>query len=255
MATNNDGVLKKEQPFEKPVYVDYSRILHNLMRASSYTIEKYGAHFGASDYMREQHRMSHEMLRYFREEAILDFKNPPKMRHVNPVLQIQLVENMVKSQVLVPYGRDIFVDSNWMPNDFLLRQLLLRQGIYSGETALYLWDLNDQFPYNIYMTFRRGYRLQKNILSENVIPRQGNTKFLNSFVEHLDVPGTQKKISLYSKERCLVETLRDSTESEIVTTAYRRYLDSSSGTVGKLLITAQKLGAYSMVRNKLEGML
>ncbi|WCG35291.1 type IV toxin-antitoxin system AbiEi family antitoxin domain-containing protein [Companilactobacillus farciminis] len=166
------------------------------------------------------------------------------------------VQSLIKSNFLEYASNDILINSDWIPNDFLLRQMILGQGIYSGPTALYLWGLSDEFPYYIYMTFKMGYRLPKTYAkwTENVFTRQINRKNLQNFVNEISVRGTHNKIKLYSKERTLVEILREpySLDINLVNTAYRRYLKSVNNDTNVLLKTAKSMGNFQRVLTRLE---
>ena len=111
------------------------------------------------------------------------------------------------------------------------------------------------------MTFKRGYRLPttKSLhkWTENVVVRQNTTDNLDDAVMHLNVARTNQKIRLYSRERTLVEILREpyALNNEVVNTAYRRYLDSPDGNASLLLMTAKQMGALKKVRQRLEIML
>jgi len=121
------------------------------------------------------------------------------------------LKELVKKGLLTQETPKILVDSDWNPNDFLIRQLILNQGIYSAFTALYLWELIDDFPYQIYMTFKMGYKLPKSYghWINNIKVKQVNKNDLDKDVEELTVQGTKHTIKLYSQERTLVEVLRE----------------------------------------------
>lgn len=257
MPTDNDITLSKEILNMNSTQI-YNILLRNRSKKEyRQSIEKSNVTSGVSSYMKHKISVMKEIADFFSKEAILDGASLSDVIQSDPVAKLTLIQEMLNNGALRAIGRDIIVDSAWVPNDFLVRQLLLRQGVYSGQTALYLWELSDQFPYKVYMTFRRGYKLPKSLdkWSGNVVVRQGNTKTLDEFVCSMDVSGTKRQIKLYSKERALVEILRDATNKEIVNAAYKRYLNSKDRNVGRLLLTASKLGSLGMVKDRLEIML
>lgn len=188
---------------------------------------------------------------YFENEAIL------KVRSITDIENNKILKEMIDSGDLEYIGRGILVDTSWAQNDFLIRQLILKTGIYSGSTALYLWGLSDEYPYQSYMNFKRGYKLPTRFQewTDGVVVRQNNPDILNSFVEQKSVDGTGYQIELYSKERALVDVLKEGTSSDVINIAYRRYLKNNKAGVNKLLLTAKKLGSFEKVRNRLEIMI
>jgi len=206
---------------------------------------------GAVNYLDYQVKIYHELKRYFENEAIINDSN------ISEIENNKVIREMISYGVLEYIGRGILVDSSWNPNDFLLRQLVLKQGIYSGSTALYLWGLSDEYPYKSFMTFKRGYRLPSTMQewTEGIIVKQASDDVLNMFVEKMDVSGTRQKINIYSKERALIDVLREPVGTDVINTAYRRYLKDSKVGVNKLMFTAEKLGALEKVRNRLEIMI
>ena len=206
---------------------------------------------GVINYLDFKIKIYHELKRYFEDEAIINDSN------ISEIENSKVIQDMISSGILEYIGRGILVDSSWNPNDFLLRQLVLKQGIYSGSTALYLWGLSDEYPYKSFMTFKRGYRLPSTMQewTEGIVVKQVSDDVLNMFVEKMDVSGTQQKINIYSKERVLVDVLREPVSTDVINTAYRRYLKDSKVGVNRLMLVAKKMGAFEKVRNRLEIMI
>lgn len=211
----------------------------------------------ASEYLRGRLKALQELDTYFQRDAILDCAN---FESQAPTIVTSLVKDMVRAKALESLGPHLVIDSGWSPNDFLMRQLLLGQGIYSGPTALYLWGLSDQYPYQVYMTFKSGYRLPQKLHAKwavNVVARQVTQQKLGEFVSEIPVDGTQKQIQVYSRERTLVEVLRKpySGDTEMINTAYKRYLKDYRSGVNQLLLVAQEFNMGERVSELLEVML
>lgn len=169
------------------------------------------------------------------------------------------VQSLIDSGSLEYASGKVIINSDWIPNDFLLRQLTLGQGIYSGPTALYLWGLSDEFPYTVYMTFKMGYKLPRTYTewSSNVSPRQVNKQYLKDQISELKVEGTEYRISLFSMEKTLVEILREPyvLDTNLVNTAYKRYLKIVNKDTNKLLRIAKEMRSINKVVNRLEPLL
>lgn len=190
---------------------------------------------------------ANDLMLKLNHEAILDWNDLDSD-------QRKITKSMIKQDVLDSVGRGIIIDKGWSPNDFLLRQLVLKQGIYSGNTALYLWEISDQFPYSIEMTFKTGYKLPVSLekWTKNVNVRQVDKSKINLFVDEMKVTGTDKTIKLYTPERCLVELFQGSANDFNRTAELKNYLASPSGNANKLLMTAKELGNYKKIRHILE---
>lgn len=211
---------------------------------------------GATNYLKHQTKLTQQLTDYFEKEAIL---NTAQLTHAQLKQFGATIEAMCKSGSLERIGHDLLIDVAWSPDDFLIRQLILKQGIYFGPTALYLWGLSDQYPYKFYMSFKRGYKLPKSLTpwTQQIVVKQTNANQLNELVQEKEVAGTQYKIRLYSPERTLVDVLREPYASniELVNTAYKRYLAQSKNNVSRLLLVAQKMNAIKRVSQRLEIML
>ncbi|WP_137625435.1 type IV toxin-antitoxin system AbiEi family antitoxin domain-containing protein [Lactiplantibacillus pingfangensis] len=193
----------------------------------------------------------------FERNAIIDtdlFEVQLK-KAINPVLTDLVRKGLVENPV-----SNLFFSSEWSPNDFLLRQLILKQGVYSGETALYLWELSDQYPYRVEMTFKRGYKLPKRLpdkWASKLVIKQTAQDTIAQSVRELAVSGTNYTIKLYSPERALVELLQGGNNMDMthVSAVYKRYLKKSNKNVTKLLSTAYKTGKQKQVRKLIEVLL
>jgi len=207
---------------------------------------------------------NNKQVREYLNQQYVIVKDLNKKLSADSIIQMDLMsdqeklylKDLLKKGYLVQESPRLLIDPDWNINDFLIRQLVLNQGIYSAFTALYLWELIDDYPYQIYMTFKMGYKLPKTYGNwvENVQPRQIDSKTLNVDVEELDVQGTNHKIKLYSKERTLVEVLREpySLNIESVNTAFNRYLRSDEGSRSKLLEKAYQMGNLDKMQKRLE---
>ncbi|MFT8812177.1 type IV toxin-antitoxin system AbiEi family antitoxin domain-containing protein [Oenococcus sp.] len=201
---------------------------------------------------------SQTILKNFEHEVVL-LNNMLKQDHILLAkdlseFQLFITKTMAEQGDFVNVANRIFVAKDYASNDFLIRQLLLEQGLYYGQTALYLWELSDTFPYKIQMAFRPGYHLPKrNYLewTQNIIVKQVREPLLSTNIEQLSLAGTRKKIHLYSPERTLVDIVRRRNEfdQETINQAYKRYLHSPKRHLNKLLAVAKQTNGEKQVRN------
>ena len=137
---------------------------------------------------------------------------------------------------------------------FYSLQQKYKRGIYSLETALYLWNLSDQYPFSLDMTFPRGYNHANLDLD---IKAHYQIKSLQ------DIGITETKsfngntIKVYSPERTLAEILRtvNMVDIEIVTNAYKTWAKRSKKDINALMDFAEKFKVTDKANSYLEVLL
>lgn len=198
------------------------------------------------DFLFERQKEIDNLIESLNNDSVLILNKPTK-------LQKSFLNDLTSANKLTKITNNIYIDPEWTMNYFLIRQLVLKQGIYSGMTALYLWDLTDEFQYDVTMTFRLGYRLPKSYgeFTNNVKAHQLKSDLLNSNISELDVPGSHYKIKLFSKERTLIDILKEPIGEDTIDTAYRRYLKSDDADRNELLEIAYDLGQIKKVKARL----
>lgn len=163
---------------------------------------------------------------------------------------------LIKDGVLEEVYSGIYIRADSYVDDFLVRQMILPKGIFSNETALYIHDLTDKFPYTVWMNFPVGYKLPKNVPDylQNTVVRQVSERYLN--LEIIDVPVSASKhaIRVYSKEKTLCDIVKKKNvvEQEVINKAFKRYLSSKERDVGKLIQVAKEMRAEKQVRTIVE---
>lgn len=198
------------------------------------------------DFLLERQKEIDNLIESLNNDSVLILNKPTK-------LQKSFLNDLTNTNKLIKITNNIYIDSEWTMNDFLIRQLVLKQGIYSGMTALYLWDLTDEFQYDVTMTFKLGYRLPKSYgeFTNNVTAHQLKSDLLNSNISELDVLGSHYKIKLFSRERTLIDILKEPIGEDVIDTAYRRYLKSDDADKNELLEIAYDLGQIKKIKARL----
>lgn len=161
------------------------------------------------------------------------------------------VSQLVKDGILERTRPGIYIDTNGTEDIFYSMQQKYKKGIFSLETALYLWNLSDQYPFNLDMTFPRGYN--NNNLDPEILPHiQAKSLFSEGITETDSFNGN--KIRLYSKERTLAEILRpiNSVDIEIITNAYKAWSHAQRKNINELMNFAQKFKVAKKVNSYLE---
>ena len=183
--------------------------------------------------------------------------------HNGTITHNQLINNNVssyninlalKSGLLERTRPGIYQKSDTTEDIFYSLQQKYKRGVYSLETALYLWNLSDQYPFSLDMTFPRGYNhanLDMDIKAHYQIKslqdiRVTETKSFNG-----------NTIKVYSPERTLAEILRtvNMVDIEIVTNAYKTWAKRSKKDINTLMDFAEKFKVMDKANSYLEVLL
>lgn len=183
--------------------------------------------------------------------------------HNGTLTHNQLVNNNVssyninlalKSGLLERTRPGIYQESDTTEDIFYSLQQKYKRGVYSLETALYLWNLSDQYPFSLDMTFPRGYNHANLDLD---IKAHYQIKSLQDIgiVETKSFNGNAIKV--YSPERTLAEILRtvNMVDVEIVTNAYKTWAKRSKKNINTLLDFAEKFKVMDKANSYLEVLL
>ena len=134
-------------------------------------------------------------------------------------------------------------------------QSRFKKGIFSHETALFLWDLTDRTPNRYHMTFPANYNLTKP-KEENVNCVQCKEGIYDIGIEEVITPGGNV-VRAYSAERTLCDILRSHSrvDIQIVTEAFKRYVNRRDKNIPVLSEYAKILKVEEKVRAYLEVLL
>lgn len=167
--------------------------------------------------------------------------------------QKSIAKDMVKSGLLEDMDERVYATHDVPTDDMLMRQLILGQGIYTGDTALYLWELSENFPYTIEMAVRMGYQAPSRRYpdwTQNVQFKQVREPRLSEDVREISVPDTTRKIQVYSPERVLVEMVKSPDHDiEAIKFGFNQYLKSSQKDLGTLLEVAERLNVLEKIQS------
>jgi predicted transcriptional regulator of viral defense system len=150
-------------------------------------------------------------------------------------------------------SRGVYTLPEVFEDEFVTLQSRFRRGIFSRETALFLWDLTDRTPNRFSMTFPTGYNL-KNAKEENILCTQSKEDFYNMGISSVKTP-CGNYVQCYGMEKTLCDILRESarTDIQLVTEAFKRYMQRKDRNIpllsefSKLLKVESKVRAYMEV--------
>ena len=147
-------------------------------------------------------------------------------------------------------ARGVYILPEVWDDEIFNLQSRFKRGIYSRETALFLWDLTDRTPNRYHMTFPVNYNLTKP-KEEGIACVQCNAALYDLGVAEALTPGGNT-VRAYSAERTLCDILRShsSVDIQIVTEAFKRYVARMDKNIpllseyAKLLKVDKKIRAY-----------
>ena len=124
-------------------------------------------------------------------------------------------------------ARGVYILPEVWGDEIFNLQNRFKRGIYSHETALFLWDLTDRTPNRYQMTFPANYNLT-NPKEENVQCVQCTEALYELGIANAMTPGGNE-VRAYSMERTLCDILKPHSrvDIQIVTEAFKRYANRS----------------------------
>lgn len=133
------------------------------------------------------------------------------------------IKYLVDKGMIEKSARGVYILPEVWEDELFNLQNRFKRGIYSHETALFLWDLTDRTPNRYHMTFPANYNLTKP-KEENIRCVQCKKLLHGLGIAKMTTPGGNT-VSVYSVERTLCDILRPHShvDIQIVTEAYKRY--------------------------------
>lgn len=152
-------------------------------------------------------------------------------------------------------ARGVYILPEVWDDEIFNLQNRFKRGIYSHETALFLWDLTDRTPNTYNMTFPANYNLTKP-KEENVRCAQCKDDFYELGIVEVDTPGGNA-VKVYSIERTLCDILRphSSVDIQVVAEAFKCYAKRKDKNIPVLSEYAKQLKVEKRLRAYLEVLL
>lgn len=165
------------------------------------------------------------------------------------------IKYLVDNGMLEKTARGIYILPEVWEDEMYHLQNRFKRGIYSHETALFLFDLTDRTPNRYYMTFPLNYNLTK-AKNENIRCMQCKPDLYELGITEAITPGGNT-VRVYNVERTLCDILRTYShiDIQIVSEAYKRYATRKDKNIPLLSEYAKKFRVEDKVRNYLEVLL
>lgn len=160
------------------------------------------------------------------------------------------IKYLVDKGMIEKSTRGVYILPEVWHDEIFNMQSRFKRGIYSHETALFLWDLTDRTPNRYHMTFPANYNLTKP-KEKNIRCVQCKDILYDLGITVVTTPGGNT-VRAYSVERTLCDILRSHSrvDIQIVTEAFKRYAISVDKNIpvlseyAKMLRVEKKLRAY-----------
>lgn len=164
-------------------------------------------------------------------------------------LQRRALTECVLAGTLSKGARGVYFLADQLEDEFAIWQHTYPQGIFSGNTALYLLKKTDRIPYAMSMTFPKGYNAsaaKRNGLKCKIVVADR----YNLGVQEVVSP-YGNKVRCYNIERTLCDIVSG---NDIQTTnhAFKEYAQSKDNDIPLLMSYAKILHVEKPVRNYME---
>ena len=162
------------------------------------------------------------------------------------------LKKLVDEGKLEKTARGVYILPEIWEDEFVNLQARFKKGVFSNETALFLWDLTDQTPNRYDMTFPHNYNLT-NVKSEGVNCSRVKQEWYAEGKTQLESPGGNR-ITVYNMERTLCDILRKrgGINTGIITEAFKRYTARNDKNIPLLSEYAKMFRVEEKVRSYLE---
>lgn len=162
---------------------------------------------------------------------------------------------MVETGVLERTGRGVYQLAGSWEDEMYILQSRYKRGIFSGATALYLYDLTDRTPAKFQMTFPHNYNIST-VKAENVKCNRVIMELYDLGVVEVKTPAGNM-VRAYNMERTLCDILRkhNKTDIQIITDAFKRYVRREDKNIALLCEYGKKLKVEEKLQSYLEVLL
>lgn len=163
--------------------------------------------------------------------------------------------HLIDSGKLERTGRGVYVLPDVFEDEIYTMQCRFKRGVFSGETALFLWDLTDRTPNRYSMTFPYSYN-PSSAKAQNIKCTVCIKGLFEIGMTEIKTPG-QNTVKVYNRERTLCDLLRKgaSIEIQLVTDAFKRYVQLPDKNIARLSEYSKTFKVNEKVRSYLEVLL
>jgi len=152
-------------------------------------------------------------------------------------------------------ARGVYTLPDAWEDEFVNAQSRYKRGVFSLDTALFLFDLTDRTPGRFYMTFPGTYNLS-GPKADGIVCNGAKEPFYSLGIVNAITPGGNT-VKAYNAERTLCDILkpRNHVDVQIVTDAFKRYVGRKDKNIPLLSDYAHLLKVENKLRPYLEVLL
>ena len=165
------------------------------------------------------------------------------------------IKYLVDKGAIEKSARGVYILPQFWDDEIFNLQNRFKRGIYSHETALFLWDLTDRTPNKYHMTFPMNYNMTKP-KEENIRCIQCKKELYDLGIAEVSTPGGNT-VKAYNVERTLCDLLRprNRVDIQVVTEAFKHYATGTNKNIPILSEYAKILKVEAKLRSYLEVLL
>ena len=165
------------------------------------------------------------------------------------------IKYLVDKGLIEKSARGVYILPEVWDDEIFNLQNRFKRGIYSHETALFLWDLTDRTPHRYHMTFPVNYNLTKP-KQENIRCVQCKKALYDFGIAEVTTPGGNT-VRAYSVERTLCDILRPHShvDIQVVAEAFKHFITRDDKNIPILSEYAKILKVETKLRSYLEVLL
>lgn len=149
-------------------------------------------------------------------------------------------------------GRGVYILPEVWDDEMYILQTRYKRGIFSHDTALFLWGLTDRTPNQFCMTFPASYNISS-AKKENIKISQSVESLYELGLTEIKTPA-QNTVKVYNRERTLCDILRKGshTDIQLITQAFKEYVKLPDKNIALLSEYSKLLKVSDKVRSYLE---
>lgn len=165
------------------------------------------------------------------------------------------IKYLVDKGMIEKSARGVYILPEVWDDEIFNLQNRFKRGIYSHETALFLWNLTDRTPNRYRMTFPMNYNLTKP-KQENIRCVQCKKELYDLGIAEVNTPGGNT-VRAYSVERTLCDILKSHSrvDIQVVTEAFKHFITRTDKNIPVLSEYAKLLKVETKLRSYLEVLL
>ncbi len=162
------------------------------------------------------------------------------------------LSKLVKENKIERVSRGVYMQKDFLVDEFVILQSKSKYAIYSNTTALYLYGYSNRIPIKYDITVKSGYKgsLQK-LNNVNLFYIKGELLELGATTYELD---SGCIIKVYDLDRTICDIIKNKNkiDAELFNKAIRKYFYSNEKNTLKLYEYAKKMSIYNKVRDTFE---